>query len=495
MVLVAILLLTGIVFTLFSTSTSTAAEADIHLVWLGRYQGTGAEISAYDPITRRLFVTGAGSQVEVLDLSDPAAPALVTTFSFDATSVAVKNGILALAVPDPADKTNPGHVYLYDTSSLVDPSIVAVGALPDMLTFTPDGRRILVANEGEPGDVVDPEGSVSILDIGQGIDNIKVKTASFKRFNDLRADLITQGVRIFPNAASVAQDLEPEFIAVSPDGNRAYITLQENNAIAVLQIPASTFQAILPLGLKDHSQPGSGLDASDRDSKINIQNWRVFGMYMPDGISAYTSGDSTFLITANEGDDREETARIGSFVLDAGAFTNADDLKKNANLGRLNVSTIDGDPDQDGFYEALYSYGARSFSIWDVHGNRVFDSADQFEQIIAVQTPAYFNGDSGNPAEFDTRSDNKGPEPEGVALANLKGKVYAFIGLERAGGGIMVYDVSNPTAPELIEYVRADGDISPEGLLFIPAESSPNGNPLLVVTNELSKTVSLYEIQ
>lgn len=133
-------------------------------------------------------------------------------------------------------------MYLYDgKSSLENPVIVEVGYLPDMLIFTPDGRRILVANEGERVGIADPEGSVSIIDVGRGIEKANVKTVSFRSYNDRRAELLAEGVRIFPDAATVAQDFEPEYISVSADGKTAWVTLQENNSIAILQIPCQHF--------------------------------------------------------------------------------------------------------------------------------------------------------------------------------------------------------------------------------------------------------------
>ena len=491
-----IFMILGLVLSAQIQNNVRADGNDIHLAEIGRYDTTGAEISAYDPATKRLFVTGAGANVEILDLSDPNHPALFKTLFFDATSVAVKNGIVAIAVPNAADITNNGHVYLYESSSSFDaPVILEVGALPDMLIFTPDGRRILVANEGERGNGVDPEGSVSIIDVGRGIDKTQVKEVTFKRFNNLGAELLEKGVRIFPDAASVAQDLEPEYIAVSPDGKTAWITLQENNSIAVLHIPAATFKEIVPLGYKDHNMPLNGIDASDRDRAINIANWPVFGMYMPDGISAFQSNGQTYLITANEGDARaNEEVRVKDLQLDAAAFPDAVALQVDANLGRLTVTNIHGDTDGDGDFDTLYSYGARSFSIWTEEGTQVFDSGEELERITAALTPSLFNANDGNPSQFDTRSDNKGPEPEGVTVGTVDGVTYAFIGLERSGGGIMVYDMSDPSSPSFVEYVRSDLDISPEGLLFISSEASPNGIPLLVVTNEISGTVTVYQI-
>jgi DNA-binding beta-propeller fold protein YncE len=495
LILIALASLMVVSFTPLTAKQANASNPVIELVEIGRYYGTGAEISAYDPMTKRLFVTGGGANVEVLDLSNPANPVLVDTLPFDATSVAVKNGVLAVAVPNPADITLNGHVYLYnDLASLENPVVVEVGALPDMLTFTPDGKRILVANEGERGDLMDPEGSVSIINVSRGIEKAIEKKATFGRFNNQRDRLVAQGVRIFPDAQSVAQDLEPEYIAISADGKTAWITLQENNSIAVLHIPAAAYLKIVPLGLKDYSLPGKALDASDRDGNINIQNWPVNGMYMPDGIAAYQLGEKTLLITANEGDDRGETSRVSGLTLDPAQFADAATLQKNANLGRLTVSTIDGDANGDGLYEKLYAYGARSFSIWNANGQQIFDSGDQLEELTSASTPSLFNADNGDPALLDTRSDNKGPEPEGVAVASIKGNSFAFIGLERAGGGVMVYNVSNPQSPSFVQYVRADQDVAPEGLLFVSAEDSPSGSPLLVVTNEASKTTTIYEI-
>ncbi|MGQ9491288.1 MAG: choice-of-anchor I domain-containing protein [Anaerolineae bacterium] len=906
---------------------------NISLSLLSRYTGVGAEISAYDPASKRLFVTGP--QLQILDISNPVSPTLVSTVPIEATSVAVKNGVIAAAVPATPAQDAGQVVFLTPDGTIV--MTVTVGALPDMLTFTPDGQKVLVANEGEPG-ATDPEGSVSVIDISAGVTSASVATASFAPFNGRRQELVNRGVRIFPTAASVAQDLEPEYIAVAPDGKTARVTLQEANAVAVLDIASAAFTQILPLGLKDHrglprltiypwrdlpvlgqapsalagaedaafralpdapagvqinlggfsglffegktaagtlkfithtdrgpngaptdlishipgrerpfpipkfqpelvrfeldpatgvisitqriglTQPDgvkmtglpnlqaaaqgmaytdevpvdlfgnqlanrplgidpegivvapdgsfwlveeyrvsilhfdatgkllaryipegtaasvgapagtfgvevlpavyaqrranrgfeaialdgdkvyafiqsaldnpdsandrtskasrnlrivefdtvsqtvtaeylynlrdisgsgdartdklgdavalgngrfmvierddrlgfdanklvyeidlkgatdihnpanlvgvpagktleqlteaelaaagikpvskhlvtnlaalgyvgvskleglalvdantlavindndfgildeaipgdgtlpmnpnpepvlvglvefdvpSGLDASDKDGdgggkKINIQPWPVFGMYMPDGIAAFLVGGETFYATANEGDARSESARIGSLTLDTTAFPDAAALKKNAALGRLNASSIDGDVDGDGDYDRLCAYGARSFTIWDAAGNLVFDSGDAFEQITADQTPALFNANDGDPDKWDERSDDKGPEPEGITVGVIAGRPYAFVGLERAGGGVLVYDLSNPRQPLFVGYFRTDGDISPEGLTFIPAADSPTGSPLLVVTNEVSNTTSIYTIQ
>lgn len=905
--------------------------SSINLFPIGTFEGPGAEISAFDPGSDRLFVISGGTELQVLDLSDPSNPALigvldVSAYGGGANSVTVKNGIVAIAVENDI-VTDPGSVVFFDTDGTFL-NQVTVGALPDMLTFTPDGSKILVANEGEPDGGIDPVGSVSIIDLSGGVASATVQTADFSAFVGQEAALKVAGVRLFPGK-TIAEDAEPEYIAVSADGTTAYVTLQEINAVAVVNIANATITEIQPLGLKDHSAvtptgletyevvnppvlgtttagqdillgglsglffegttpegnlkfiahtdrgpngeptgslrpfllpdftpelvrlevnqgtgeltiteriqlqaapgqpltglsntaiaggtgntayndeipvdlfgnvlpldplgadlegiaiaedgsfwmvdeyrpaiyhfdstgvlierfvpegtaaaagaapgtfgtealpavlaqrrqnrgfeavayqdgkvyafvqsplrnptslsngtlnglqnvrivefdptmgttrqflytldnpnlgtpgntrpdkigdavaigngqflvverdddaidsdpaaqiekkvyrfnlggatditdltdpidlgggvfktidqmsleelasvgvvpiqknlhvdlttagynqvekveglafidantiavindndfgvagieidqttgtftllpdytpepiqlgiittaPANPLDTSDRDGGINILPQPVFGMYMPDAIASFSVGGQTYYITANEGDDRGETDRVRNLTLDPTAFPNASELRNNANLGRLTVSVIDGDLDGDGDYDRLQAYGARSFTIWDSTGKQVYDSGDDLEQITAALVPELFNSEENDPGEFDARSDNKGPEPEGVVTGVINGRTYAFIGLERTGG-IMVYDVSDPIAPTFIQYINntpsfgfATGiDAAPEGLTFISAEDSPNGEPLLVVTNEVSGTTTVYEI-
>ncbi|MFM7384426.1 MAG: choice-of-anchor I family protein, partial [Microcystaceae cyanobacterium] len=250
------------------------------------------------------------------------------------------------------------------------------------------------------------------------------------------------------------------------------------------------------------------LDASDRDNAINIRSWPIYGMFQPDAIASYQFNGQTYYITANEGDVREyegyaEAKRIKDLSLDPTAFPNGAELKADANLGRLQITTELGDPDGDGDFDALYSFGGRSFTIWDSQGRLVYDSGDDFEQITGTFFPDYFNASNSN-NNFDNRSDDKGPEPEGLVLGEIEGRSYAFIGLERIGG-VMVYDVSNPQTPQFVQYLNnrnfsvatnspEAGDLGPEGLTFIKAEESPNGKALLVVANEVSGTTTIYEI-
>ena len=492
----------------------------IRLTSIGTYETdifdeSAAEIPAYDPISQRLFVVNANSaSVEVLDLSNPSSPTKIneidaTDYGGIANSVAIKNGVVAVAI-ESENTQEPGQVVFFDTNGNFLNS-VTVGALPDMLTFTPDGQKVLVANEGEPNDdyTVDPEGSVSIIDISGGVANATVTTADFSNFNAQIDALRESGVRIFGPEATVAQDVEPEYIAISEDSTTAWVALQENNALAVLDINSGQITDILPLGFKEHNASGNGLDASNRDDEINIQNLPVLGMYQPDAIATFEANGETFIVTANEGDSRDydafsEEAQVGDLDLDPTAFPNADALQNDEALGRLSVTTANGDTDGDGDFDQLYAFGGRSFSIRDAQGNLVYDSGDDFERITAQLIPENFNSNNDENDSFDSRSDDKGPEPEGVVTGVIDGRTYAFIGLERVGG-IMVYDISNPTTPSFVQYINnrdfsgdpeagTAGDLAPEGLTFISAEDSPNGKPLLVTANEVSGSTSIYEI-
>src|SRR5918996_201010 len=459
-----------------------------------------AEIVAHDPATQRLFVTNSNAAtVDILDVADPSQPVKLASIDMSVidgmatggpNSVAVAGGIVAVAV-EAAEVTDPGKVAFFDADGGFL-GAVEVGALPDMLTFTPDGSRLLVANEGEPGDV-DPKGSVSIVDLSGGVGAAVVTTVDFTAFDAQQAALEAAGLRIF-DGQLLSDDVEPEHIGISGDGKTAFIALQEANAVAVLDIASATIKEIQPLGAKDHSEAGNGLDPSDRDDGINIRTAPVSGLYMPDAIASFEAKGKTYYVTANEGDARDEVARVEDLDLDPAAFPDAATLQEEENIGRLEVSTIDGDADGDGDYEQLYAYGARSFSIWDEDGKLVFDSGDMIEQLVAELTPELFNADEGDPEEFDTRSDAKGPEPEAVTIGEIDGRTYAFVGLERVGGGVMMFDITSPHKVEFVQYARTEGDIAPEGLQVISAEDSPTGAPLLAVANEVSGTTTLYRI-
>jgi len=482
----------------------------------GSYNVSAAEIAAHDPQTQRLFVVnGADRTIDVLDMRNPSNMTRINRLSFAAevgfaaNSVAVKNGIVAVAV-EASPKTDPGSVAFYNADGRLLKSL-KVGALPDMITFSPDGKKVLVANEGEPSDdyKTDPEGSVSIIDISKGVEALTqadVMTADFRSFT--RANL-PAGVRAFAPGASIAQDMEPEYITLTPDSKTAYVTVQEANAIAIIDVDTAKVTRLVPLGLKPHWLPENSLDVSDRDGAFDMRTWTIWGMYMPDAIAGYVAADGKYyLLTANEGDSRDypgysEVARVATLKLDPQLYPNEAELKLPSELGRLNVTSATGDLDGDGDIDVLHVFGARSFSIWDANASMVYDSKNDFERLQATDYVGLQNmGHTNNTP--DDRSDDKGPEPEGVTVGAIRGKTYAFISNERLSN-IMIYDVTDPKAvrfasqwwnrnPAAATNTAAAGDLGPEGILFIQASESPNGRPLLVVANEISGTTTVWQV-
>ncbi|TDD99061.1 choice-of-anchor I family protein [Jiangella asiatica] len=528
----------------------SAADAGLALTPFGTYE-TGivdegaAEIVSFDAGSRRLFVVNAAQAVvEVLDVADPAAPAKLFdlptagTPSGDGSTVPAKgvansvdvraDGLGAVAVEAP-DKTDAGWVVFFDARSDDGAALgaVRVGALPDMLTFTPDGAHLLVANEGEPAEdySADPEGSVAVVAVGDEVaapEQDAVAIADFHEFEEGGSLPLPGGVRIYGGREDagtgtpdrpVSENLEPEYITVA--GGHAYATLQEANAVAVVDIESATVMGIWSLGFKNHHGAGAGLDPSDEDGGIAIDTWPVFGMYQPDGVASYTAGGETYLVTANEGDTRDweaysEVARVGDLGEDGlpPVCEGMETFLGDEGLGRLNVTTATGLSPNGDCFTALYSNGARSFSIWTTDGERVFDSGQQLEEITAAAAPDFFNSNHTE-SNLEGRSDDKGPEPEGVVVGEVGDRTYAFIGFERVSG-VAVFDITTPAEASFVTYVNnrdfsvsvedggavADaGDLGPEGLEFIPADASPvPGTALLAVGNEVSGSTTLYRI-
>lgn len=476
-----------------------------------------AEIVAHDPASQRLYTISTGLQAyDIVDFSNPLAPVQIQQVSIapygaGITSIAVKNNVVAVCVTGETSEQDNGSVVFFDTDGGFL-SKVTVGALPDMITFTPDGRYALTADEGQPNNAytIDPEGSVSMIDLTNGVANVTqadVTVVRFTQFNSQAADLKAAGVRLLFAASTVAQDFEPEYVSVSSDSKKAWVTLQENNAIAELDIENKTFTGVWPLGTKDYSAFGNGLDLSDQSGVIHIANYPLKGFYIPDAAANYTVGGITYLVTANEGDEKEyaplnERTTVGAVTLDPVAFPNAQVLKENHNMGRFRISNLQGDTDGDGDYDELYCVGARSFSIWNTTtGQLVFDSGDDFEKITAEDpyTAPIFNADNeGN--GFKGRSRAKGPEPEGVALATIAGRHYAFVTLERIGG-VMVYDITDPNSPVFVDYKNSRdntmyaGDNGAEGITYISAADSPDGVAYVITANELSGTLAIFSLK
>lgn len=516
--------------TRYKSVTFNPAGSYVH----GNFDKSAAEIIAFHPATKRSFVVNAqNKKVDVIDLSDIHKPVLVRSLVVSdigsvVNSVAIQGDTIALAVQANV-KTDNGHVVLFDAKTLERVQVIEVGALPDMVTFTHDGQYLLVANEGEPDEEykVDAEGSISIINL-KNIQSPIVKTATFTKFNSQKQQLIDAGVRIFGKKAdgtksTVAEDLEPEYIVVNKDNKTAYVSLQENNAIAVVDIASAQVTNLKPLGAKDHSIEGNELDVSNKDGAINITTWPIMGMYMPDAIAYYTVDGKEYIITANEGDAREwgkfdEQVGFNDIKTDPAKFNrqachNLDCGDKKA-LGKIDFSASMGDSNGDGIYENLYSFGARSFSIWDVDNltTPVFDSGSFMGKYTAQKYPNNFNA-SNDKNDFDDRSDNKGVEPEGVAVGQVGSQTIAFVGLERISS-IMAFDVTNPKQAKFLGEINtrtfddkklkaakegsapanADGDLGPEGLTFISAENSPSGKPLLLVGFEVSGSSRVFEL-
>lgn len=650
----------------------------------GIFDESAAEISAYDEHGQRVYFTNAfDNTIEVIDVVDPLNPVAlpsidVSSYGGGINSIVVWDGYIGAAIEN-SNKQLDGFVVFFDTAGTYI-NQVTVGALPDMLTISPDHTKIVVANEGEPDDdyIVDPNGSVSIIDLTPGVaaltngnvittdfsafesyrqsfesgaldtwnytatpamyntegdsavtgnddvwaplteftgniansfhsnifwggqdlengngggafqhtldfDPIDISTngeatlsfkyyavgfesadsvgyiveydngttwnmanyvelerdtnwtkvivnipsatnyvrlrlmakqngsTDFVGFDDIKLAFLDETTRIFGNddMSTVAADLEPEYICVDGSSSYAYVTLQENNAYAKIDLSNGNVVEIKGYGFKDHMLAGNGFDASNTNPTINITNWPTLGMYQPDAMDCYSAGGMEYFVIANEGDSRDydgysEEDRVKDLVLDSLVFPNYATLQMDDNLGRLKITTSMGDIDADGEFEELYSYGGRSFSIFDANGNMIYDSGDEFEQILAVEYPNEFNSTNDDNTSFKNRSDDKGCEPEGLEIAVINSRTYAFVGLERMGG-IMVYDITDPTNVQYLQYLNnrdftqvetdsASFDLGPEGLIFIPKEKSPNLRDLLVVSNEVSGTVSIFQI-
>ncbi|MCA1896798.1 choice-of-anchor I family protein [Shewanella putrefaciens] len=519
----------------------------------GIYGLSAAEIVEYHSASNRIFVVNAISgKVDIIDGSLLATSSAATeplalnnldklaeldvakdvgqTFMGSVNSVSISGNLLAAAIErgDAAgNKTQTnGFVAFYQLNGADTPqfiSAVEVGALPDNVVFTHDGKMVVVANEGEPNSsyTLDPEGSIALIAITEGKPAATATIIGFSDFNQggTRHSEITADIKINGPMASVAQDLEPEYIAVSQDNRRAFVSLQENNAIAVIDIVNAKVAKILPLGLKDYGLEVNKIDANDKDDRVNLQSYTgVYGMYQPDTLATYRWNNTDFIVTANEGDSRDysafsEEARAGDLILDANhpQFAAAKDKTQ---LARLKVTTSMGDDDKDGDYDRIVSFGARSFSIWTADGQQVFDSGSDFERITAALLGNKFNNNNEE-NKGDSRSDDKGPEPEALALGQIGQRLYAFIGLERTSG-FMIYDVTNPFDVHFIDYVvnrdfdadftintetgvvKGDatlaGDLGPEGMKFVSADKSPNSKPLLIIGNEVSGSTSVYQL-
>lgn len=420
--------------------------------------GQISEIPAFDPKTNTVWVAGVVG-VDVLDATSGSLLKHIDVSPWGfVNSIAIRKGVAALAVEAAPDRRAPGSVVFIDTTTGEPstgtqptswlPTRVTVGALPDMLTFTPDGRTLLVANEATPNAVADapyttpdPAGTVSVIDVRT---RTLVATAGFDGVPQTGADIRT----------NTGMDFEPEYIAVDSKSRTAYVTLQEANAVGVLDLSQNAFSAVIGLGAKDFSLPGNEIDPKDNDSVINFRPVAVKGLYTPDSIATFRSGGQTYLVLANEGDYREDNADRSAASSFGGTVP----------LDRLRVSNKDSTPGN------LVTNGARSFSVRDIAGNLVYDSGN------ILETEAHARG-----IYDDGRSRDKGVEPEGVAVMAIDERVYAFIGLERTTqSAVAVFDVTVPAESTFVDMIVTPGDKAPEGL----AAFKHRGKHYLAIANE-----------
>lgn len=474
-----------------------------------------AEIVAYDSSNYRLYIANSiGAKLDIVNLANPASPVLlnsidITTYG-NINSVTVHNSLVVLAIENSNAQLNGKVVFLNQDGTFI--SQVEVGAMPDMITFNKDFTKVLTANEGEPNAdySIDPVGSVSIIDLTPGaaaLTQANVTTIGFEAFNSQEAILLAQGIRIFSTSASVAQDLEPEYITISDDNMKAYVSMQENNALMVIDLATATIDTIYALGYSDYST-GNGLDASDQSGAVLIASAPVKGAYMPDALAFSTINGQGYVFSANEGDSREfgsvvDAARINSMNLDPVAFPDQHIFKNNKLFGRLNALTYSGNTDGDNDIDEIHVMGGRSFSIWNAStGALVFDSKDLIEQITSNHPTfgTFFNAsNTTGSASLKNRSDDKGPEPEGVATAFIQGNHYLFVSLERIGG-VMMFNVNDPQNPVYAGYANnrtlagSGPDLGAEGIIHIDAAASPNGEELVILANEVSSTLSIYQV-
>ncbi|GGG94459.1 YSIRK-type signal peptide-containing protein [Staphylococcus pragensis] len=515
-------------------NASKTGQDQLNITHKGRYTSGadfdkgGTEIVKYNPKNGYAYsVNGDKEALDIIDVKHPGKDGEINLVkrlylkdngieAGDLTSVTVHPSGDYVAVSAPAvDKTKPGHVVFYGSNGDYL-NHLTVGSLPDMVTFSKDGKYLLVANEGEPNDdyTVNPQGSVSVIDVTKGPQHLTandVRTASFTKEHQ-------KGIRALgPNADDAYLNIEPEYIAADDNSKYAYVTLQEVSAIAKLDIEKAQIVQVKGLPYKDHSLAQNSMDPSDKDDKKELRRVPVLGLLQPDGIDTYEYNGETYLLIANEGDSQDydgysEEKRVkklkDDIKLDARyyqGFTQdeLDEMVKNGlfddeQLGRLKVTTSHAFKDKDGKFNALVSYGGRSFSILRASDlEMIYDSGNDIEQRILDLLPERFNGNYEGPDEIevDGRSDDKGPEVENVVVGKVGAHSYAFVGLERAGG-IMIYDITNPNEPYFVKYLYDpdNKDISPEGITFESTEDSPNGKPTLLASFELSGTTSAWEL-
>ena len=420
-----------------------------------------------------------------------------------------------------------GRLAFFDLSNGSILRTVEVGFHPDAVKFTPDGTKVIVANEGEfKANAAHTPGSVSVVSL-TGINGVSsfssvtpaVTTIDFN--TGLATGVTLDGLRINVAGTAAADrylHIEPEFPVATND--KAYVTLQENNAIATIDLTGASANKIT--AIKYLGTITQRIDASDRDPQngglaaINI-NDVVPGLPMPDTLVTFMYRGRRLLATANEGDARTDDgdiARAGAAdVVDTVSSGPTDvifsgSISDSSGIGRLNISRVDGNTDDDALIEVPTMIGTRSFTLWDEAGTLVYDSGSAIEQFVRSNFPLTFNMNNGAASAIDSRSDDKGPEVEALAHGEINGRHYIFAGAERQNG-VFQFDITDLNHVEIVGYYNVvDGVtvttgtqfVSPETLVFVSAGESPTGRPLLIAGYEgvpdanINGSVAVFEV-
>ena len=540
------------VTTLFTTSALITAgqfpvranEATVKITEISAIsldgEGSG-EIATFHPGSKRIFATnGVKNAIDIFDISNVAAPKKVGSLSLspygnDVTSVAAGRDVVVAAVlvtetfsATGAPSTPNGKLVVFDTNGKVLSSPDILGVLPDSVTFAPNGTTALVAIEGQPVcakddpattakedtdylKASDPEGGVSIVDLTNPAAPV-VKFAGFKQFNV--AQMKAKGIAVSSVVNNVAKDFEPEFIT-AVDNKYAYVTIQEANAIGKLDIEAASFESVTRAFESKLSV--TARDTSDRDSGAGPRNYaNVVGASQPDAIASFKVGSGHYFVTANEGDAREYTClnddqRASSLKVDTRRFPNWSTLSASAALGRAKVNPTIGDRDGDGDIDTIHLRGSNSMTMYR-NGIALWDSGELLDQIqIKAFGVANINGSHSLSSDKSTmnyvgqdRSDDKGSEPEGVAVGMVGNTRVAILGLERMTA-LAVFDITQPRSPVFQEWLQMlpakatpAKDVkhwSPEGIVFVSADKSPSGKALIITSYELSGSISIHQIE
>ena len=499
------------------------------------------EIATFHAGSKRVFATnGVKNAIDIYDISDVASPKKVgsvalSSYGNDVTSVAAGKDVV-VAVVNVSDKfsatgvptTTNGKIVVFDTNGKVLSSPDVLGVLPDSVTFAPNGTTALVAIEAQPvcakddpataakedtdySKASDPVGGVTVVDLSNPASPV-LRFAGFDQFSifEMRA----KGIAVSSVVNNVSKDFEPEFVT-AVDNNYAYVTIQEANAIGKLNIGSATFESISRAFESKVSRVAR--DTSDRDAGAGPRTYtNVVGASQPDAIAGFTIGAGQYFVTANEGDAREYTClnddlRGSALKVDARRFPDWSILSGSAALGRAKVNPTIGDEDGDGDIDTIHLRGSNSMTMYR-NGIVIWDSAELLDQI---QTKAFgvtnINGSHSLSSDKSTmnyvgqdRSDDKGSEPEGVAVGMVGNRRIAILGLERMTA-LAIFDITQPRNPVFQEWLQMlptkatpAKDVkhwSPEGIIFVPADKSPSGKALVITSYELSGSLSIHQIE